>query len=326
MVRRRCLLVAALLPTASRSASLADVLERPAAPVRLASKPAMVRIVRAGEQGTRLVAVGERGIMLLSDDDGRQWRQARVPVSASLTGVQFIDAKRGWAIGHSAVILTTGDGGATWVRQYDGRGLPDGPANPLLDLHFIDERRGWAVGAYGLALHTRDGGSTWQSIGAALPNPKGLHLYAIARHGDTLFMAGEQGLFLSMAVDGRNDSAAALTTPYRGSFFALAALPEGALLFGGLRGTLLVRGAAGEFRTLDSGTPSAIVSVSALPQQRHALVDQSGRVWLGSTAAGRFAAEPLEAERRWVSIAMARDGALVGACNTGVGRLGPPSS
>jgi photosystem II stability/assembly factor-like uncharacterized protein len=312
-----------LVPLLARAAGLPDTLARPAAPMHLSSKPAMLRIVRAGN---RLVAVGERGIVLLSDDEGAQWRQARVPVSVTLTGVQFVDAQRGWAIGHAAVVLHTLDGGESWSMQFDGRALPDGPANPLLDLLMLDEARGWAVGAYGLALTTHDGGHSWLPRSQGLPNPKGLHLYALARQGETLYIAGEQGLFLGTALEaGSNNSgnaaATALQTPYRGSFFAMAALEGGALLLGGLRGTLLLRQAGGEFSTLDSGTTQAIVSCALLAPQRQALVDQSGRVLLGSAAQGHFAALPLDAERRWVAVAAARDGTLVGAGSSGVGRL-----
>jgi photosystem II stability/assembly factor-like uncharacterized protein len=314
-MKRRALLAAALLPAAAQAAALADVLERPAAPARLSSKPSMLRITRAGD---RLVAVGERGIVLLSDDDGRQWRQAQVPVSVSLTGVQFVDAKLGWAIGHSSVVLHSRDGGESWKRQFDGRALADGAANPLLDLHFSDAAHGWAVGAYGIALHTVDGGRTWVSRSAALPNPKGLHLYALACQGETLFMAGEQGLFLS--VDQRNDAVRTLSTPYRGSFFTLTSLPDDGLLLGGLRGTLLARSSVGEFRTLDSGTALAIVSATALSQARLALVDQSGRLLIGQPGQG-FTLQPGEVERRWVAVSSARDGVLVGAGNTGVGRI-----
>ena len=45
--------------------------------------------------GNRLVAAGERGIVLLSDDGGASWRQARVPVSVSLTALQFVDGRTG---------------------------------------------------------------------------------------------------------------------------------------------------------------------------------------------------------------------------------------
>ncbi|WP_321812250.1 MULTISPECIES: WD40/YVTN/BNR-like repeat-containing protein [unclassified Burkholderia] len=91
---------------------------RPAVTTPLALRALMLAVAPAG--ASRMVAVGERGIVLVSDDAGRQWRQAKVPVSVTLTSVQFVDARQGWAAGHSGVVLHTGDGGNTWTRQLDG--------------------------------------------------------------------------------------------------------------------------------------------------------------------------------------------------------------
>ena len=78
------------------------VLERSALPSAKAERAVLLGLARAGQ---RLVAVGERGIVLLSDDNGQRWRQAQVPVSVSLTAVQFVDDRRGWAVGHLGVVL-----------------------------------------------------------------------------------------------------------------------------------------------------------------------------------------------------------------------------
>jgi hypothetical protein len=39
---------------------------------------------------------------------GRQWRQASVPVSVTLTAVSFATPQLGWAVGHAGVVLHTG--------------------------------------------------------------------------------------------------------------------------------------------------------------------------------------------------------------------------
>jgi photosystem II stability/assembly factor-like uncharacterized protein len=70
--------------------------------------------------GSRLVAVGERGHILYSDDEGRNWRQARVPTTQMLTSVSFVDAGHGWAAGHDGVILVTDDAGESWRVQRNG--------------------------------------------------------------------------------------------------------------------------------------------------------------------------------------------------------------
>ncbi|RFQ06817.1 glycosyl hydrolase, partial [Pseudomonas sp. ATCC 13867] len=56
--------------------------------------------------------------VLLSDDQGKNFRQARsVPLSTPLTGVSFVDADHGWAVGHWGAILVTSDGGESWQIQ-----------------------------------------------------------------------------------------------------------------------------------------------------------------------------------------------------------------
>lgn len=92
-------------------------LSTPAMQVAAPGKAVIIDLARAG---SRLVAVGERGLVLVSDDNGQNWQQVSVPVSVSLTAVQFVDAKYGWAIGHAGVVLATVDGGESWVIQLSG--------------------------------------------------------------------------------------------------------------------------------------------------------------------------------------------------------------
>ncbi len=68
----------------------------------------------------RLVAVGAYGHIVYSDDDGVSWEQARVPVSVTLTAVDFVDGRYGWAVGHDGIILASQDAGESWVKQFDG--------------------------------------------------------------------------------------------------------------------------------------------------------------------------------------------------------------
>lgn len=102
-----------------------DVLDQPARLSERAVSSVLNAVVLAG---TRLVAVGERGVVLLSDDNGRSWRQAgSVPVSVALTDVHFVSATHGWAVGHSGVVLHSDDGGETWMRQLDGNQAASDP-------------------------------------------------------------------------------------------------------------------------------------------------------------------------------------------------------
>ncbi|MDX1456034.1 MAG: YCF48-related protein [Marinobacter sp.] len=97
--------------------ALADIIETPARETSLAPTQLLTDAVQAGD---RIVAVGERGHIIFSDDEGQSWTQGKVPVSVTLTGVDFATADQGWAVGHSGVVLHTEDGGENWSLQLDG--------------------------------------------------------------------------------------------------------------------------------------------------------------------------------------------------------------
>lgn len=251
-------LAAAWLAAGAVIGPVAPPLDRPAIVWRDPAHAAMMGLAPAGD---RLVSVGERGLVLLSDDQGAHWRQAReVPVSVTLTAVQFADAQHGWAVGHQGVVLASTDGGEHWHRQMDGRtaarlqldeaqragesraiqeaqrAVQEGADKPLLAVSFANAQEGLVIGAFNLALVTRDGGRHWASISATLPNPKAFHLYSVARSGGDLLIAGEQGLVLHSADGGAHFRA--VPTPYEGSFFGATVLNQGRWLVAGLRGNV----------------------------------------------------------------------------------------
>lgn len=132
---------------------------------KLAVESLLLGVTRAGQ---RLVAVGEFGNIVLSDDNGKTWRQAnRVPTTITLTSVFFINDKKGWAVGHDAWIITTEDGGENWTKQLGG-GAEFADA-ALLSVHFLDENNGFAVGAFNRTIATSDGGKTWTSRSTLMP-------------------------------------------------------------------------------------------------------------------------------------------------------------
>ncbi len=221
-LHRRLLLglVACLLPFGAASAG-------PAIQARLAPKSLLLDGASAG---ARLVVVGERGHVLVSADGGASWKQARVPVRSLLTAVHMHDERIGWAVGHDAVILRTGDGGMTWrVAHY----APE-EERPLLDVWFRDERNGFAVGAYGYFLSTRDGGRTWKP---RTIDKDDFHLNALVPAGPgRLFIAGEAGAIYRS--DDGGDTWRKLSSPYAGSWFGALALDANRLLLLGLRGSM----------------------------------------------------------------------------------------
>lgn len=298
-------------------ASRPAVLDQPALPSPKAVQATLLALAQAGQ---RLVAVGERGTVLLSDDGGRQWRQAAVPVQVTLTSVRFINERTGWAAGHLGVILRSDDGGQRWVRQLDGlqaaaacgalaaklsdeaaqrrlqRLADEGPDKAFFDLCFADAERGWAVGAYNLAFATRDGGRSWQPISHRLDNPRSLHLYGLARQDGRLLVAGEQGLILRGDEAEPDGALAAQASGYKGSLFGLLAVPGGGLLAHGLRGSLLRSDDVGSnWQPLVSGVPATLSAATVLPDGRVALAAQNGDVLLsadGGRTLTRVAAPP----------------------------------
>lgn len=345
--RRRRALMLALLPALPAVAPAAPapgtypVLRQPAPPAARAASAALLALAWAGP---RLVAVGERGLILTSEDQGRRWVQARSPVRSTLTAVQFVDAQLGWAVGHLGVILHSRDGGLSWVRQLDGLQLPelyaqaaqgdeaatlarqlaaDGPDKPWLALSFQDARRGLVVGAYNLALATEDGGAHWQPISARLPNPRSLHLYGVARQGETELLAGEQGLLMRSNDGGSHFEP--LASPYRGSWFGVQALQRGELLLHGLRGSVqLSRDQGSSWQPLDTGLGVSITAVAERADGSLLIASQAGELLQrapGAASLQRWPAPPLPP---LAALAALPEGGAVVAGLRGVMRVEPP--
>jgi photosystem II stability/assembly factor-like uncharacterized protein len=194
-------------------------------------------LLDAAEADGRIFLVGDRGHILVSEDGGATWVQARVPARSMLNAVTAIDGKQAWAVGHDAVILYTGDGGKTWERQH---WAPD-DASPLFDVWFENANHGLAVGAYAYVLETNDGGKTWEQRDV---DEEERHWYKIVEASDgTLFVPAEFGAVFRSKDKGTTWEA--LDTPYGGTYFGAAALKDGALLIFGMSGKI--------FRSVDGG-------------------------------------------------------------------------
>lgn len=299
MVRACLLAAAATFVTSAFCNPVGDALDRPALAVR---DPARVVLLAGAQAGERSVAVGERGVIALSDDGGRKWRQAPAPTSVTLTAVRFAaDGRHGLAVGHGGIVLATEDGGEHWTRRLDGRGIAelvlrdarargdalaikeaerlvaDGADKPLLDVLQLDAQRAIVVGAYGYVLATDDGGASWASWMPRLDNPKGLHLYTIRGRADAILIAGEQGLALLSRDGGK--SFHRLETPYKGSFFTAELPADRQLVLAGLRGNVLRSdddGAA--WSSIASPMPVSITASTLSRDGRLLLANQAGFV------------------------------------------------
>jgi photosystem II stability/assembly factor-like uncharacterized protein len=277
---------------ASSAASL-DPGAMPAEHARLASQSLLIDLAQAG---ARLVAVGERGHILLSDDQGRSWRQAQtVPTQNLLTGVCFADERRGIAVGHDEIILTTADAGETWNRRHYA---PEAQ-QPLLDV-LCNGQSAIAVGAYSAYFSSSDFGATWTErkfTAATAPAnggatndgvPEDFHLNRIsAASGSRVYIAAEAGhLYRS---DDAGATWKALPSPYEGSFFGVLPLSVDSVLAYGLRGHLYRSDDAGAtWRRIETHTDAMLNDAVRLATGGIAVVGLSGTV-LTSEDGERFA-------------------------------------
>ena len=247
--------------------------DRPAEPSAQAALSPLLAVTQAG---TRIVAVGLRGHIVLSDDGGRSWRQAAVPVSSDLLAVSFPTPSQGWAVGHGGVVLHSADGGATWQRQLGGEPpSAEGGTPSLLDVHFENERIGYVVGTFNRILRTDDGGMSWAPWMDRTDNPQELHFYAIRGGAAGLYLAGEQGMVWRL--DEATQRFVAIPTPYKGTLFGLVTAGRDELLVFGMRGSLFRSGDRGRtWARVATGSSAGITGGAALPDGRLLLVNQAG--------------------------------------------------
>lgn len=331
------------------AAALAEtpLLNQPAQVFARATSSVLLAVARV--DGTRLAAAGERGIILLSDDGGKSWRQAVVPVSVSITNLCFVSSSAGWAVGHGGVVLHSADGGQTWTKQLDGaraaaielkaaqddalagteagrrrlaeatRLADEGSDKPLFDVFFRDDRHGLVVGAYGMILATSDGGSTWQSLKRNIDNPKGKHLYSISAGKDGVYVAGEQGALF------RSDDWSRFTeipTPYSGSYFGVLSTPAGSVLVFGLRGNAYRssdRGAT--WSRIDTSPAVSLTAAAHTAEGAVVAVDESGRVLLSNDDARTFQPVPVSRPYPFTGVTQAADGSLILSGARGVQKI-----
>lgn len=228
--------------------NLEDRMLQPAVYFEPSSQSLFIDIQRIGN---RLIAVGERGNIIYSDDLGKNWSEASVPVSVLLTAVYFPDAQHGWAVGHAGIILHSSDAGATWVKQFDGHKANQMTLDTLkaqeaalkseYDLAGEDERADLEYAIEDLSFAIDDAQADIQ-IGASKPL---LDVwFKDAREG---YVVGAYGFFFH-TTDGGNTWAYAADRLENIDRYHLNAMSE-------LRGgTLMIVGEAGQmFASYDSG-------------------------------------------------------------------------
>ena len=266
-------------------------------------------LIGSASSGANTVVVGPRGLILYSDNAGKSWSQAAVPVQSDLVAVHMISDSQGWAVGHDGVILATNDEGASWTKQLDGRSggelftayyekllnegeevesaleltelnFRDGPALPYLDVWFKNEQTGYVVGGFGNIAKTEDGGKTWIPWAHRIDNDAGYHLNSVTGIGNDVFITSERGVIFRL--DPETDYFEPIETGYSGSFIGTAGVAERVIAYG-LQGTVFVSEDAGDTWTAVEELPASTINdVAVLTADKTAVfANQAGELVVG---------------------------------------------
>jgi len=317
------ILGALFIPWSQAYAATYDVLKLAAEPSEMAAKAPMFVIKKFGN---RYFAAGEHGHIVYSDDNGKTWVQAKVPVRSTLLDIDFVNDKQGWAVGHEGVILHSSDGGETWELQYDGlrygeEGLayytklaeenPDnelypiligemefaieqGADKPFFGVNMYDEKHGHVAGAYGMLLVTFDGGKHWEHRLHNVENESFYHIFDFSPLPEPgrYFLSGEAGLLLIGDIN-EEQATRVHSVPWEGSFFATVAANDGAIIMGGLRGRMFRTADEGETWTVVEKPPtSAIVAETRLDDGTLVAAGVGGEVLLSKDDGFTFSMSP----------------------------------
>ncbi len=164
----------------------------------------------------------------------------------------FSAGDRLWAGGHDAVIVTSGDRGQTWTRQF----FDTNRQQAVMDIHFSDEDNGVAIGSYGLYLRTSDGGHNWEE--ATVDPEIDYHLNSLLDLGNGRWLiAGEAGYSYRSFDHGETWEPVEL--PYQGSMWGGLTTEDDCMLFFGLRGHVMESCDLGTSWTeVETGTEASI--------------------------------------------------------------------
>lgn len=318
-------------------ADFKDPLDLPAkSQINIENRP-LIDIERVGEA---LVAVGSRGLIAVSEDSGKTWKQAQSPVQSDLVAVYFPTATKGWAVGHDGVILHSEDGGLTWEKQLDGRqakvifnkfyekGLDgskpavvaakeltalnyrDGPSLPFLDVWFQDENQGYVTGAFGNLAVTRNGGEDWEPWVHKIENDAAYHLNSIQGIGEQVFIASERGALFKMGKD--RESFELIETPFPGTFFGVTGNSRVVLAYG-LKGGVYRSSDQGETWEEVKGVPDSTITNGTQLSEKDGvvLVNKEGELIVFGKDARNFEVIASELGENFTSVVPVSSGDLV---------------
>lgn len=308
----------ACLCAAAQQAEPSRLFKAPAHPLRLLSDAS---VLSATQSGSRVVAVGQRGVVLVSENAGKDFRQAKsVPVGATLTSVAFSSRNEVWAAGHWGTILKSSDAGETWQLQR----IDTINDQPLFSIWFENPQHGLAVGLFSLVLETHDGGRSWDRV--ALPKSADgdrseLNLFKV--FGDaagTIYIAAEQGtLYRRPPGQARWD---VVSTGGKGTLWTGVALDGQTVVVAGLQGKMFRSEDGGmSWQPVPSNTTSSITDLIQLPDGRLVGTGSDGIVLVSSDRGRTFHSSRPVAVTALHAVAVGARGRPLVFAQHGVGQL-----
>ncbi len=335
----------------SAAATGIRVLDEPAIQVR---NPSSVFLISIAQAGSRLVAVGEHGVIILSDDNGKTWRQAAVPVNVTITSVAFATPEDGWAAGAYGVILHTNDGGLIWSIQLYGAQVNQlmlseaqvlssqnplspsaqravrranifnqaGPDKPFLTVVAVSPETAIVYGAYRMAVKTTDGGKTWQDISLQVGDPISHNIYDATLIGSDIYLIMETGLIFRSTDGGATYESVA--SPTGNTLFGINKEPDGSLLLFGVVGALFRSSDAGNtWSQINLGISDDISAALTLKSGQTIIVTEGGEAFLSKDDGQTFRSINLPGGMEMSDLTQANDGNIVIVGADGVQILDP---
>jgi photosystem II stability/assembly factor-like uncharacterized protein len=318
-------------------------------PAIMVKSPASTILIGVAKAGHRLVAFGVHGVIIYSDDDGKSWTQAAVPVDVSITAAAFSTPHDGWAAGHDGAILHTADGGATWQLQLDGNAanklimqaaqvavahndpspgtpravmranhfLQGGPENPFLTILAIDPRNAFVFGAYRMVMKTTDGGKTWTDWSLHIGDPVSHNLYDVAPVGPNIFVTGEAGAVFRSSDGGL--SFPAVTTPADATMFAVLPTGDGGVFLCGVAGQAFRSADQGQtWQPVNFGTQYNLIVAKALASGDVIVGSEAGTLYISYDHAKTFSPLPDVLPMEIFGLTQAANGDVVAVGSGGV--------
>jgi len=292
-------------------------LSLPAIPVRNLTR---FDAVAGASAGTRLLVGGDHGIIVYSDDTGKTWHQAEVPVSATITDIAFVSPQVGWATGSLGVVLATQDGGETWVKQLDGLREIDlmntatqafvasqpagsdqaehavrraqilsgnGPDTPMLAVLPMSLSEVLVFGSYRFVDYSADAGKSWTDWSLNIGDPVSHNLYDAAAIGGAYYLVGEEGLVFRSTDGGK--SFPQLAQVGEATLFGVTDVGDGAILVYGVSGSISLSTDAGKSWNPSNFTGTDnINAVVRLPSGPILAGDSGGGLWISKDSGHSF--------------------------------------